>query len=289
MIALDRLAVITPLAIALPNKALATSLQQVAGITNLSLPEFATTVALQQTTNDLPLITAQTEPVSQSTLADLLNKLGAGTGARGTYTIEDILGTEAGLTQPQLANAVSILNTMITANAIVMANLIATYTTMANVVNGDFGDPVLGPVVIPTGPYANTYANAEEAFGNALLTGAQTDITGVIAFYPTQTTQLNTDFNSIAQQVQSDKSTQAKAQIVFADFTANSTAIVNSFALSLPQYGLNTVTDGSTQFLNNTATTSNLGGQAIIATLRQGSNEAALNSVGIQTTTHIPL
>lgn len=282
MIALDRLSVITPLAIALPNKALATSLQQVAGITNLSLPEFAATVALQQTTAGLPLITAQTQPVSDATLADLLNKLGAGTGARGTYTIQDILGTEAGVTEPQLANAIAVINSINT------VTLTATYQTMADVVNGVYGPPG-NTVIIPSGPYANTYVDADECFTTALIPGAQSDIANVITAYPVQTTQLNTDFNAIAQQVQTDKATQAKAEIVFADFTVNNTAIINSFALSLPQYGVNTVTDGSTQFLNNTATTSNLGGQAIIATLRQGANEAALTAVGIQTTTHIPL
>ena len=293
MIALDRLSVITPLAIALPNKSFATSLQQVAGITNLSLPQFAATVALQQTTVDLPLITAQTQPVSQATINNLLSFLGTGTGPSGTITINDVLGTEAGVTQPQLANAITTINSMNT------GYLTTVYQTMVDVINGVYTvvippvppdpDPTSQvdiPSGVPGGPA--TYSSVDDAIV-ALIAIANTEVGNLVTTYPTQTTTLNTDFNAIAQQVQNDKANQASAELVFADLSPNDQAIVSSFALSLPQFGVNTVTDGSTQFLYATATTTNLTGQAIVATLRQGSNEAALSSVGIQTTTQIPI
>lgn len=293
MIALDRLSVITTLAIALPNKALATSLQQVAGITNLTLPQYAATVALQQTTADLPLITAQTQPVSQATIDNLLNYLGIGTGPKGTITINDVLGTEAGVTQPPLANAVTVINAMNT-------NYLATiYQTMVDVINGVYSvtippvppdvDPTTQidiPAGVPGGPAI--YASVDDAI-LALIALANAEIVNLVATYPAQTTQLNSDFNAIAQQVKTDKENQARAELIFADLEPNNTAIVSSFALSVPQFGVNTVTDGSAQFLSATATTSTLGGQAIIACLRQGANEAALSAVGIQTTTQIPL
>lgn len=293
MIALDRLSVITPFEIALPNKALATSLQQIAGITNLSLPELSATVALQQTTNDLPLISAQTQPVSQATIDNLLAFLGTGTGPKGTLTIQDVLGTEAGVTEPQLANAVTVINTMNT------AYLTLVYQTMVNVINGDYTveipptppdvDPtyeVIIPSGIPGGPA--TYGSVDSAI-QALVAIANTEVGNLVTAYPTQTSTLNTDFNTIAAQVQTDKTNQSKAKLVWADLVANDQGVVGSFALSLPQYGVNTTTDGSTQFLYNTADTTTLGGQAIVATLIQGANEASLNAVGIQTTTHIPL
>ena len=188
MIAYDRLSQIIPADQALAAKALATSLQQIAGITNMSLPVLANTVSQLQTTNNLPLVSALTQAVPANVANVFINSAG-GTGTNNTVLIIDILGTAAGTVHTQaLTNTVAQFNTM---NLI---SLTSTYTTMANVVNGDYGDPVTGPVVILTGPYANTYTNADDAFGNALIPGAQSEISNTVAAYPTQVTTLNQDW-----------------------------------------------------------------------------------------------
>jgi hypothetical protein len=63
MIAYDRLKQIVPADQALASKALATSLQQIAGITNMTLPVLANTVINLQTTNNLDQINALTQAV----------------------------------------------------------------------------------------------------------------------------------------------------------------------------------------------------------------------------------
>jgi hypothetical protein len=54
MIAYDRLSQIIPPDMALANKALQVSLQQISGISEMNLPTLANTVSVMQTTKDLP-------------------------------------------------------------------------------------------------------------------------------------------------------------------------------------------------------------------------------------------
>ena len=93
MIAYDRLSQIIPADQALAAKAVATSLQQIAGVTNMTLPVLANAVGNLQTTNNLPLITALTQAVPTS-VSDYLSNI-AGT-AGNSVVICDVLGIAAG-------------------------------------------------------------------------------------------------------------------------------------------------------------------------------------------------
>jgi hypothetical protein len=280
-IAYDRLCQIIPADQALANKALATSLQQINNITNLSLPTLANTVANLQTTNNLPLVSA----LSQAVPADVANvylSIAGGTGQNNTILIVDMLGTAAGTVHTQaLTNTVAQFSTM---------NLVAltsTYNTMANVVNGDYGDPVTGPVVIPTGPYADTYTNANAAFGNALISGAQSDISNVVAAYPAQVIILNQDWTNMANQLVLEKNLQANANLNFSELQANSRSSVYGFIQSLSGYGSDTTAGGTANFLESVAELSTFTGQSIVASLRQGTNQKAVTAAGIQTNSNI--
>ena len=61
-----------------------------------------------------------------------------------------------------------------------------------------------------------------------------------------------------------------------------------SFVQSLPNYGLNTEQNGPSQFLEIVADLNTQGGQAIVACLREGRNNAVLNNVNIGVDTNIP-
>jgi hypothetical protein len=159
---------------------------------------------------------------------------------------------------------------------------------MANVVNGDYGDPVAGPVIIPTGPYANTYANANAAFGNALIPGAQSEISNVIIAYPTQVTTLNQDWTAMADQLVLEQTQQANANLNFSDLVGNSKNSIYGLVFSLPSYGLDTATGQVTALLEAVADESTLAGQSIIAGLRQAKNQQVLSAAGIQTNSIIP-
>ena len=282
MIAYDRLSQIVPSDQALAAKAFATSLQTIAGVINTTLPALANAVVNLQTTNNLPLVSALSQPVS-SGVANVFVNLGGGTGANGTVLLNDILGTAAGVVHTQaLSNTVAEFATMN------LVSLTSTYSTMSDVVNGDYGDPVAGPVIIPTGPYANTYANATVAFNDSLIPGAQSQISNVAAANPTQVLNLNQDWTAMADQLVLEQTQQANANLTFSDLVGNSKNAIYGFVFSLPTYGLDTAIGQINSFTQAVADQNTLTGQCVIASLRQAKNQQVLNATGIQTNSVVP-
>lgn len=283
MIAYDRLSQIIPADQALANKALATSLQQISGITNMTLPVLANAIANLQTTSNLPLVTAQTQAVPPNVANVFVNTAG-GTGNNNTVLIIDILGTASGTVHTQaLTNTVAQFSTMN------LVSLTSTYQTMADVVTGIYGNPVAGPVIIPAGPYANTYANATVAFGNALIPGAQSEISTAVSAYPAQVTILNQDWTDMANQLVLEQNQQANANLNFSTLQANASSSIYGFIQSLPQYAADTTEGGTTQFLEAAADLTDFTGQSIVASLRQTQNQRALAAAGIQTNSNVPV
>jgi hypothetical protein len=283
MITLDRLQNIIPPDQALANKALATSLKQIGGITNLSLPQLSLAAAAVQTTRDLPQITALTEATPASVANYYINSLATGTGTNNNILITDILGTAGGVVSaPALTETLEILSGMNT------ANLAGIYDVMSEVVNGVYGDPVTGPVIIPSGPYAGTYTDANEVFSTQLIPAAQTEIGIIVSLYPTEVDQLNTLWDSMADQLVLESGLQSAANLDFADLTANQKSSIYGFIYSLPSYGLDIKEGGITQFLESVCDLTTFTGQSIVACLRQSQNQAALGAAGIVVSSTIP-
>ena len=283
MIALDRLQNIIPPDQALANKALATSLKQIGGINNLSLPQLSLATGAVQTTRDLPEITALTEATPPSVANYYINSLATGTGTNNNILITDILGTAGGfVSAPALTETLDILSGMNT------TDLADIYDVMSDVVNGVYGDPVTGPVIIPSGPYAGTYTDANEVFTTQLIPAAQTEIGVIVGVYPSEVAQLNTLWNSMADQLVLEAGLQSAANLVFADLTANQKSSIYGFIYSLPSYGLDTKQGGITQFLESVCDLTTFTGQSIVACLRQAQNQRALGTAGIVVSSKIP-
>lgn len=283
MISLDRLQNIIPPDQALANKALSTSLKQIGGIANLTLPQLSETVIQLQTTRDLPQVTALTEAVPAAVANYYTGTMATGTGTNNNILITDILGTAGGyVSAPAMIETVTILATMNT------ANLASIYTIMDDVVNGVYGDPITGPVIIPSGPYAGTYTDANDVFTNQLIPGAQSEIALLVSVYPTEVARLNALWNSMADQLVSEFALQAQANLVFADLTANQKNSIYGLIYSLPTYGLDTKQGGITEFLESVCDLNTFTGQAITASLRQARNQSALGTAGIVTSDRIP-
>ena len=292
MTALDRLSQIIPPDIALANKALSVSMLQITGIASMKLPAFANTVSNIQTTYGLPLITNATSAVPPNSANVIVSKLGVGTGNNGTITIADAMGTIAGVVSANaLANTVEITSTMN------LSNLSNIYINMIATANGSYGDITSGPIVIPSGPANGTYDNLNAAFSGQEILGnigglglipATTSnvIPTIISTYPNQTANLNSNWSNMAAQLNLEKTIQASADIVFANLMANSTSSIYGFVLSLPTYGQDTTVGGTSQFLEAVADKTTIGGEAIIATLRQG--QSNITSSAIKPSINVP-
>jgi hypothetical protein len=283
MITYDRLSQIVPAGQALACKALSVSLQQIAGISTMRLPDLANAVIPQQTTRDLPLISALTVAVPPDVANYFSSTVAVGSGPNDSIVVCDILGTAGGF-----VSAGAMANTISNLANVNVVSLTSTYSTMANVVDGTYGDPTTGPVVIPTGPYANTYLDAEEAFANALIPGAQSQIGTVVSSYPSQTANLNANWNNMAAQLTREISLQAQAGINYANLVPDSTSSMYSFIFTLPSTGRDTQTGGICQLVESVADYTSFTGQAVIACLREGRNQVALQSVGITTNADVP-
>jgi hypothetical protein len=279
MTAYDQLAQIIPPDQALANKALAVSLQQITGISQLTLPAFAKAVSSVQTMYGLPLVNAQTAPISQST-ANYWLSYGDGSGNHGTITVSDVIGAAAGI--PYTVVFTDIVSVMSTMNLSYL-NLI--YTTMDNCLNGVYGSgTLLSPVVIPSGlPAAGTYATINIAMSTGLIPAANTEIANLVATYPQQTTKLNTGWNTMVSHLATEFSLQARSNINIANYVNNSPVAMYGFIFSLPTYGQDTAIGGTAEYIEAVADTATLTGQAIIGVLRQGQTEMALNAAGIGT------
>ena len=307
MIAYDRLSQIVPSDQALAAKALATSLQQIAGITNMTLPVLATAVVNLQTTNNLDQISSLTQAVPVSVASYFSNLAGTGGTPVGVC---DVLGIAAGY---QVTDY--FLNTVSTFANTNIAYLTTVYQTMNSVVGNVYGDPVNGPVTIPVGqPAAGTYyANignvgnvsnvvistaADSAFtgtggdtpptGPGLIPVATNAISNIASTSSAQVAVLNSYFNSMGAQVIQEKNLQTAAQIDFANLIPNNSPTVYSLIYNLPNYGRQTEQGGMAQFWEGVANISTFTGQAVVATLREGVNQTLLATAGIQTNSIIP-
>lgn len=287
MITYERLSKIIPADQALACKAMSVSLQQVKNIDTLSLPQLAAAFVNTVTTKDLDQINALTTAVPPDVAQFYTDYYATGTGTGNTLVLTDLLGAAVGVTYiDQLNNVVTTINSLNSLGA--LANLTTIYTRMENTVNGVYGNAVTGPVVIPAGYGNGTYTNADVAFSTALISNAVVEIGNIVTAYPTQTTSLNTEFDTMAQKIISETDNLTLATIDIAELTTDDRSPVMSFVESLPEYGVNKEENGPTWFLEQVADLTTLGGQAIVACLREGQNLAILNNVGIGVDTSIP-
>ena len=285
MITYERLSKIIPADQALACKAMSVSLQQIKNIDTLSLPQLAAAFTSTVTTKDLDQINALTAAVPANVAAFYTDTYATGTGTGNTLVLTDLLGAAVGVTYiDQLNNVVTTINSL--GNA--LSNLTTIYTRMENTVNGVYGNAVSGPVTIPAGYAAGVYANADVAFSTGLIPNAVIEIGNVVTTYPTQTTSLNSEFNTMAQKIITETDNLTLATINIAELNTDDRSPVMSFVESLPTYGLNKEQNGPVWFLEQVADLTTLGGQAIVGCLREGQNLAILNNVGIGVDTGIP-
>ena len=285
MITYERLSKIIPPDQALSCKAVSVSLQQIKNIDTLSLPQLAAAFVGTVTTKDLDQINALTTAVPANVAAFYTDTYATGTGTGNTLVLTDLLGAAVGVTYiDQLNNVVTTINSL--GNA--LSNLTTIYTRMENTVNGVYGNAVSGPVTIPAGYAAGVYANADVAFSTGLIPNAVIEIGNVVTTYPTQTTSLNSEFNTMAQKIISETDNLTLATIDIAELNTEDRSPVMSFVETLPTYGVNKEQNGPAYFLEQVADLTTLGGQAIVGCLREGQNLAVLNNIGIGVDTNIP-
>jgi hypothetical protein len=285
MITYQRLSLIIPSDQALACKAIQVSLQQIKNINNMSLAQLSAAFANMQTTRDLDLISSLTTAVPPSVAEFYANTYATGTGPNGTLVITDLLGAAVGVPfTSDITNVTTTINSM-TSDGI-LDTLTITYVRMQNTVDGVYDD-FDGNVTIPPGPGAGIYGNADAAL-NALITAAAGEVAGIENAYPVQSSVLNSNFISMAANLNAENINLSLASIDIANLDPTSRGPIMSLVQNLPDYGVNTEQNGPAQFLESVANLNTQGGQAIVACLREGKNVSALDAAGAGQDTVIP-
>ena len=238
-----------------------------------------------QTLNGLPRVQAAVTPSTQATKDFYLDTLGKGSGPNGTFLISDLLSAASG---PESVAALTTVNGILTAQLAngTLTNLAAVYSNMKKSVNGTFGPPA-GPVVIPSGPGAGTYANADAAIG-ALLPLAQSAITAAASAMGSNTDTLNSSFDQLATATVTEKEFQIKAGIEVDDLTEGAQTPVLALILSVPSLGTTIQSGFASQFFESVLDKDSVAGQALIAAMREGQNALQLDAAGINGYSQIP-
>jgi hypothetical protein len=236
-----------------------------------------------ETLKNLPLVENQTQPITDAVKDFYLDTFAGGSGPDGTYLITDFFGTSAGVPGTQsLTTVIPILNARVADGT--LANLSQIYLVMKNVVSGVYGDPVVGPVVIPSGlPGAGTYNGAmpaEQAF-QILVPLAESAISTAAAAMGQDTISLNSAFVDLAAHVTKEPVNQAKAAINFDDLAAGDQTSVMALVTSFTGLGTDVAVGQAAQFFEDIADINSATGQAVIGAMREGRNQVQLSAAGI--------
>jgi hypothetical protein len=239
-----------------------------------------------ETLKNLPLINNQTQPLSDSARTFYLSTFAGGNGPTGTYLLTDFLGTAIGVTAGQYFQSTA---SIISANTATLATLDSIYGVILGVIQGTYGDPVTGPVVIPVGnPGAGTYSDANDALAvliplaNAAIVTAQTAL-------GTSATTLNNDWNAICARIVYEATNQSKASLQMYNLISGDKLSVMALTTSLNSIGQETQEGMGAQFFEAITDTSTSAGQAIIGAMREGRNNAALDAAPVARDNTVPL
>ena len=293
---------------ALANQALSRSLRQVKDIFNTDLPAVAEAVGQLESNKDLDLINDLATPIPTVVTDFIGNTLATGSGPGNTLTTNDVIGIAAGTTVtselPVVTGAVAELSSLgalapLTANGGSSGSVNnGIYTLMGYALTGAYSNAgnVQDITTIPNTVYYSgpqVFGDVDLAFstgGTGLIAVANSYISNIATTYTNLAAQANDASNACAQQLVLNVNNCIAAGIDIgnvvndpanANLVSNSVSTVLGLASQLHDIGLDVTEGGAAQFFENIANTSNLPGQAVIASMREGRNIAVLNAVGI--------
>lgn len=288
------LALVIPQDQALANRTIASSLGQIKNVLSLKLPALAAAVSATQTNAGLTDITALTTPVPANVSSSLNSLLAIGSGPNGTLILFDFMGATAGVPYTaEFTAAADTINTLQEANALytLTDDVNGVYVVMQDTLDGDYTDIVTFAVTIPPGlPGSGSYLDINEAFTVGLLPAAANLIANIVANNASSVTSLNSNFDTMAVQLNAEVNNLTAAQVNFGDLTANNRSSLLSFGTTLHQIGTDVEPAGKStaDFFAAITDDTNTYGQAITASFREGRNIAVLNAAGIGSDTQIP-
>lgn len=302
----EKLKGILPDDLAVANDALARSLRQVKNIQQTNSANLGSAVTELETLKDLDLLQSQTDylppAVKQYWLEqygiDNSNNVTLATGNAGQLKLSDVIGFSAGYNSaaPLTKNA-QLLAEMASAgelNAITGSQ--GVYDTIEEFCAGTFGPTETSPgtweVVITAGYVAaGTYTDSTEeaAFEDAWVTGIVPAIKTILASFTSNPKAIEIMNNSERwnQQLAREYLNQQRIDNVdLASIPASQTTAIQ-LAQNLPAFGVDATDGGAGELLERIVDYSSLGGQTVIAAMREGRNLARLAAANVEQDTSL--
>jgi hypothetical protein len=305
-------ALATPLIAVIPdpqakaNYAFTCSLSQLKGIRNSSPDRISATGACIEDNTGLQYTGNLTEPMPQSIIDGIFSDFGGGSGPNGTFYLSDLIGAPAAL--PDNSNiAIMDTNFNIVQDAGGFDDIAEVLEVMRDVIGRVYdvlgtdadGDDIFDYIEIPVplpaaGIYTGTKSVAKTAALNALMVELDVAVAAYIAAYPDNHNALSTAFASSSNGIVAgikelwDANVRFKTTYV-AGYETNDSALdglppnkaaTQTFAESLHIYGKKT-DQGNIVAILEALATDTLGGNAIVAAMREGRNLDKLSDAGI--------
>jgi hypothetical protein len=211
----------------------------------------------------LPDIQSQTA-VLPASVVNQYNSMATGTGPDGTINTCDVIGLAIDYNNfaaefVSAANAISAMPSSADLTALITA-----YQDMLGASNNTEMQTYIDDANAAISAIANSSTHPE---------------------YVSYVSSLNLSFNNMASILSKEKQYQSQAGIDYFSIQSGDKSVVYAFVQALPGYGLEVGPCGPAYFLNQVADISVIGGQAIVGTMREATNNQRLNGsqLGVDT------
>ena len=242
---------ILPRDIAIACVCFSASMQQIKHITSMNIEKFAQVVTHLETTKNLT-VNGTNVPVNKDLSSTTLGNIALGSGTHGQYRSSDFFGAMSGLSYKldEVERAMRLLNS---------TPLATCYAQMVT--------------VLQTVPFVESHLVT-------LISQANSLIAGLASSYPKETLTVNSLWSNIGTQLTIELDARTKALPGSpSDITVTESDIFN-FIDSISQYSLDTDSNQASAVLEAVSDLTTLGGQSLVALMRETRNAHRLGLAG---------
>ena len=243
----DYLGGILPTDIGIACGAFSMAMQQIKNISNMNIEKFAQVVTNLEVTVGLT-VNGTSSPNNNDVLDTMIAQLALGSGVNGTYTMCDFFGAMSGVPY-NLSKIKGLIDQLTTASLQVI------YSNIKTLLSG-------------AGPYTTL---------QSLIDQANTEIATIQTNFLSISQELNTLYNNLGKQLLIEKN----ARTLALTSTIDSTSLdVYNFVNNVERYAEDTNPYQSAQVLERICDLSTIGGQSIVALMREVRNAKRLGFAG---------
>ena len=247
---------ILPKNISLPCAAFGVAMMQVRNIKRMKIERVAQVVTNLEVTNDIS-VNGTSIPVNVANVDSALANIAKGSGPNGTFLMNDFF--------PSMTQSTYRLDRI---QALVIQ---LQTTTLANIYNQMFTEL--------SSPGVNTNTNMA-----TYITNANNEINSIFntAANSAAVTELNTLWNNLGTYLTNETSVRTLAGLGYATTSTSTTQSIYGFLDGVNQYALDTEPNQSAMVLEKIANRTTLGGQSLIALMREIRNAYRLGLTGAE-------